>query len=397
MNKPDKVFLLSNIIIVGFFIAIIFHYFCANVFKEPFPFNTFLEKPSYFFSDIKYIIEYSADLKPYSPANPMINYFPLIYFFLYPFTFINNYLIVYCIFIAIFLYFMIRQNFKWFYCKEFSKEQNIQNIFILTFMAYPVIYILDRGNIDMLLIILFTSFIYCFSNKSFFKSSFFLAVLNAIKPYFLPFILILIYQKKWKELFLNLFLTVFFVISGFLLLHGNLYSQLAGFKTNLLLFKDIYLYKYLYGVGTCSSLFQALKLIAYQNNFPHVHSLVVFHGFIIFLATLNIIYFAWKEEVFWKRITLLTLYMSIFPYVIFDYKLLFLFVPLWLFVNTEEKSPFDLVYTILFGLLLIPKKHLIFFPFEYFSVIANPTIMLVFMGLIIFEQFKRLKGRGTNE
>lgn len=389
MNKSDKIFLLSNIIIVGFFVAIIFHYFCANILYLGDPFNTFLLYPKWFIADIKNITDASLFLKPFSKVDLMVNYFPLVYFFLFPFALLKNYLIEYAIFLSVFLSFFYFQNYKNFFCQEFSKLQNFQNIFILTFMTYPFLYLLERGNVDMLLIILFTLSIYGFHEKKYLKSSILLAIINAIKPFCLPFLVLFVYEKKWKELFINLFLTVFLIVGGFLLLHDNAFTQLEGLKTNLLFYKQQFLYHPFNGTSTCSSLFQALKLISYHTRLISTSLLVERYGFILFGGTLITVYFAWKEEVFWKRIALLTLYMSTFPYIIFDYKLIFLFIPIWFFVNAEEKSVFDLIYTILFGLLLIPKKQLIFFPITDFSSIANPVIMLIFIGLIIFEQFKK--------
>lgn len=391
MNKSEKIFLLSNIVIVGFFIAIIFHYFCANILHLEDPFNTFLLYPKWFIADIKNITDASLYLKPFSMPDSMVNYFPLIYFFLFPFALLKNYLIEYTVFLLVFLCFFSFQNYKNFSCKDFSKLQNFQNVFILTFMTYPFLYLLERGNIDMLLMILFTLSIYAFYSKNYLKSSVLLAIINAIKPFCLPFLILFVYEKRWKELFINIFLTTFLVVGGFLLLQDNIFSQFAGLKTNLLLYKQQFLYHPFNGTSTCSSLFQALKLIYYNAGLTATDFLVKIYGFIIFFGTLITVYFAWKETVFWKRIALLTLYMSVFPYIIFDYKLIFLFIPLWFFVNSEEKSRFDLIYTILFGLLLIPKKQLIFFPITDFSTIVNPIILLCFMGLIIYEQLKKEK------
>lgn len=389
MNKEEKVFLLSNIVLVGFLIALIFHYFCANILQLGDPFNTFLLYPKWFIADIKNITDASLYLKPFSKPDSMVNYFPLTYFFLFPFALLKNYFIEYAIFLSVFLCFFSYQNYKNFSCKGFSKLQIFQNIFILTFMTYPFLYLLERGNLDMLLIILLTFSIYAFFNKKYLKSSILLAIINSIKPFCLPFLLLFIYEKRWKELIINISITTLLVIGGFLFLHDNFLTQIAGFKTNLALYEQEFLYHPLNGTSTCSSLFQSLKLIYYHVGIIATPFLVKIYGFILFLGTLFTTYFAWKEAVFWKKIALLTLYMSVFPYIIFDYKLIFLFIPLWFFVNSEEKSRFDLIYTIFFGLLLIPKKQLIFFPINDFSTIANPVILLCFMGLIIFEQLKK--------
>ena len=89
--------------------------------------------------------------------------------------------------------------------------------------------------------------------------------------------------------------------------------------------------------------------------------------------------------------TLLFLYILSIPYLVNDYKLLFLFIPVWFFVNSKEKSKFDLIYTILFAFLFIPKNIIIDLnPTDYFSIsiLINPIIMILLWGLIIFEQYK---------
>ena len=75
------------------------------------------------------------------------------------------------------------------------------------------------------------------------------------------------------------------------------------------------------------------------------------------------------------------------------YKLLHLFIPLWLFINDKNISRYDLFYVISFGLLLIPKDYL-YFAFDRIytiSIILDPTIITAMMVMIIFEGIKNRK------
>lgn len=391
MEKSQKIFLLSNIVLIGFFIAVIFHYVCSNVLNLGHPFNTFVYLPSseWFMFDLKTLTAASLHLTPFSKPDALVVYFPLTYIFLFPFALLKNYLLEYFIFIAVFLFFLIHQNVRGFYCKELSKMQNLQNIFILTFMTYPFLSLLNSGNLDMLLVILFAVSIYAFREKRYYKSAILFAIINSFKPFFLPFLVLFVFEKRWRELSVNLLLTFYLIVFGFFLLHGNIYIQFAGFKTNLALYQQKFLYHPFDGTSTCSSLFQALKYIAYHTHSMSTFMLVKMYNYILLAATGITVYFALRENTFWKRISLLVLYTLVFPHTVFDYKLIFLLIPIWLFVNSEEKSKLDVIYTSLFGLLLIPKKQLFFVEF---STIANPVIMLVFIGLIIWEQiFKNKK------
>lgn len=391
MTKSEKVLLISNIILCGFFIAVIFHYINAHLFYVSYPFNSLLDDPKKFVDDIRYITAASINLKPYSTANSMVNYFPLIHFLLYPFSLIKNIYIVYAIFLTTFLGFFLYKNGKSFWCKDISKIQNIKNIFILSLMTGPFLYLVEKSNIDMFLLILLSFSIYSFIEKRFLSSAISLAIINAIKPYSIVFLVLFLFKKKWKEFFISIFLTFFLVLFGFLLLHDNPFVQFSGFLTNLMLFKQEHLYSLLNGTTNCAGLFQALKLFLYYNPFVSKYFLVTAYGFLIFFSLIITIYFAWREPVFWKKIAFLTLYLSTFPYIVFEYKLIFIFIPLWLFVNNQTVSRFDKIYTVLFGLLLMPKKQFIFNYWIPISTFAYPIIILLFMGLLIYDQYSSKK------
>lgn len=135
-----------------------------------------------------------------------------------------------------------------------------------------------------------------------------------------------------------------------------------------------------------------LKLIfCASTSLISVSSLLKIYNIIVFFISIIVCVFTWREKIFWKQTALLITYLLVIPHVAFNYKLIFLFIPLWLFIISENKSRFDLAYSIIFGLLLIPKKFLpVFYSskifFLHLSAILDPLLLLTLMGLIIFEQ-----------
>lgn len=392
MEKSDKVLLLSSIVVAGFFIAIIFHYFCGNVLGLGDPLNTFLLYREWVFSDFIWVSDATKNLAPLSQPNIWIIYFPFAYVLLFPFTLIKNLLLSYFLYTSIFIGFFVYCNIKFLKCENLNKLQNFQSIFILTFMTYPFLYLLERGNFDMYLVLLMAVFVFAFMKEKYILSAVALALINAIKPFSAIFLILFLFEKRWKELFLSIFITILLTLGSFLILEGNILSQIAILKTNFNILSERFLYHPLHGTTNSSSIFFALKLFIFDQKLSlSTQSLVKIYSYLGFVLTCLTILFTCKEKVFWKQITLLTLYTSTVPYVVFDYKLIFLFIPIWLFVNQEEKSKFDLLYTILFGILLIPKKYFWFFGFHILSVYLNPIIILLFMGVIIYEQIKPQK------
>jgi hypothetical protein len=395
MEKSEKVILLSSIVVVGFVIAVFFHYLLGFYLKLGIPFNSFLcneiRGVNLFFTDFNNLLYFNKDFAPYqNPSTIWVNYFPLAYILLYPFVLIKNFFISYLIYISFFLSFFIYMNIKMFKCDNIGKIQNFKNIFILSAITYPFCALLISGNFDMFLFIVLALFIYSFKSKKYLTAAILLGISNAIKPFFLIFGFLFLFEKKWKEFFLTLILPVFLTVLGFMILKGNFFDQVHTFLINLMLYKKDFIENSDYILRGSSDLFLALRYILCTVN-KVISCAVLIKAYSILSSIVGVItlFFTFREKAFWKKITLMVLYVLTMSYVILDYKLIFLFIPLWLFINAKEKTKFDLIYTILFGLMLIPKKFLIigFLKIILFSKIFNPVIMLIFMGLIIFEQF----------
>lgn len=400
MEKSEKVLLLSSIILVGFTFGVIYHYILGFYLDLGDPYNSFLFGASSALGDFSNVLPFIKDLNPYQEPTIWINYFPLAYILMFPFTLFKDLLIAYIVFAACFLSFLIFMNIKNFTCSNLTKIQNTQNIIIISLISYPVLYLLDKGNFDMYLFVLFALFVYSFKSEKYFLSAFILAIENAFKPFFIVFLILFLFKKKFKEFFLSIILTILMIVGGFLFLKGAFFNQIITLIKSLMLFKSIYVYQDNNSCGLffCSSLFSLLKLVFCKLTSAPIVSFSLFaqiYSYLCFVITAFTIFFIWKEKVFWKQITLLVCNMLLIPYVTFDYKLIFLFVPIWLFVNENFKSKFDLAYTILFALLLIPKNIVItriatsITAAKWFSlsIIINPLILIAISGLIIFEQF----------
>lgn len=410
MEKSQKVLILSSIILVGFTIAVIYHYVLGFYYKLGDTYNSFCWSWLNPFDDFASIINLIKTLTPFEKTNIYVNYFPLTYILLYPFCLFTNKLFAYLIFLFPFLAYFLTLNKKNFYCENLLPLQNFRNIFILSFISYPFLILLDRGNFDIFLFLILGLFIYAFNNKKYFLAAVLIALENACKPFFAIFLVLFLFKKKFKEFFFSLIISFLLIIGGFLVLKGDFYSQISTLIINLAQFKLSYVYANNdLGTFASSSLYMCLKIILTRIlmfSANSIYFLVKSYNILYLLFTGIILFFTYKEKIFWKQITLLSLQALLLPYLVNDYKLIFLFIPVWFFVN-EKNSKFDLIYTILFGLLLIPKNIIIPTPYLFpdsnfsLSVILNPLIMLIFIMLIIFEQFynkkKLILERGLNE
>lgn len=378
MEKSNKILVLSSFVLIGFFFSILFHYVLNVYFQLPgnlfghfiWPFR------GGFFEFFNTVTTVKNLFKPFS--NEQLTYFPFSYIFLLPFSFIKDFLFSYFIFIVIFLSTFIFLNLNFLNCNNLKKGQNFQNIFVLTFFSYPFLMAIDCGTINLFLFVLFAAFIFSYYKNRYLLGCLFLSFLSAANPLFVVFSSLFLSKKNYKYFFLSVFLSCLFFVAGFLLIKTNpleqIFSLMTSFNSNIINFtyhlKNITnissLYMLVYVVYHKLPYFVTIKTLIYAYNII----LVLFSGFVLFLST--------KEKAFWKKVLLLTFLINLTPVFIFDYNWLFLFVPIWFFVNSEETNKLDFVYTLLFSFLLLPKPY---------GIYLNPLLSILFMGILILEPY----------
>lgn len=404
MEKTEKISIISNIVLVGFVFGIIYHYVLGFYLNLGTHFNSFLYPASAAFCDFWGPFPYLHKFAPYSEVNLWIVYFPLAYILMTPFALISNEVVSYLLYISGFLAYFIFMNVKSFSCPNFNKLQNFQNIFIITAMSYPVLYILDKGNFDMFLFVILGLFAYFFKAEKYFIAAILLAIETAIKPFTFLFFILFLFKKRFKEFFLAVLLTFILIISSFFFFNGGFADQFVNLIKILALYKNTFTYALdnNFGISYGSSLFMVLKLFFCKLTATPIISPVLLtkiYDVICTILTVFTVFFVYREKTYWKQLALLIFNFLLLPYNTYDYKLIFLFIPLWLFVTSKEKTRFDLAYSILFALLLIP-KHIIIINHiisptatKWFSlsIIFNPLIMIILSCLIIFEQFYNKK------
>ncbi|MDD3014487.1 MAG: glycosyltransferase family 87 protein [Candidatus Gastranaerophilales bacterium] len=384
MNKQSKINLISTIILTGFVLAVFFHYIMGFCLHLAFPFNTFLFNPNDCFMDFFHSYNLVETLDVYSKVNYLIILFPFSYIIYYIFSLLPPQ-IAFGSLIFLFLSFILWFNSRFLKCKSLNKPDNFKNIFIFTFMTYPVLFAIDRGNLEIIVFIFLTLFIILYCKEKYFLSSIFLSFAVAMKFY--PIILVILYlsKKLYKEVFYTIIISCFATLLSLLILKGHIISQIIVLLQNLIIYKQLYILGN-NGLAYGSSLFGAIKIIM-NSIFGNIdiNKLFNIYSIIAFITGGIFCYFAYIEKIIWKKTTLLIIAMLVLPHVTGDYRLLNLFIPVWLFINNEKPEKYDLFYAICFALLLIPKNYPVF-KFGYtISIVLNPLIMLLIAFLIIKE------------
>ena len=105
MVKEKKLNILCSIVVVGFGIAVLFHYLMGVYFKLDYPYNTFLFRSDDRFNDFFNPLRGSYDRDPYNPAriNFIGGYFPFGYMVSFLVSLIQPWVVAFFIFIIGFI------------------------------------------------------------------------------------------------------------------------------------------------------------------------------------------------------------------------------------------------------------------------------------------------------
>jgi len=410
MERQQRIQWLVVIVLGGFVFAVLFHYAWGIYAGWPYPYNTFLFDPSASFKDFFY--PYVIADNPYTlvreidPAVVLANrpavidgvvwdyarrgplYFPFAYwvagvFRLFPAA------------LALLVFWLLGLGLLAFANRAqlggVTRPELYRNLLVFTLLPYPVLFALDRSNFEIILFIFLYGFAVLYPRRPRW-SLVFLGAAIAMKVVPAVFALILLADRRYRQLVLTAAGVLVVTLAGYALYPGGLIENIRIHAINLLLISRFYSDSSM-GLYFGHSLMAALKYLAL--TFDPSLSLEAFVGRIslpynlVSLALLAGVgaYVVWIEKVYWKRIALLVCLMNLLPAVSGDYKLLHLLVPLYLFVNHGPAQRSDRLYVGLFGLLLIPKAytHLEVFPQANSGVLLNPLLMLVLIAAIVGE------------
>jgi hypothetical protein len=409
LDRAGKISLIMLIVVTGFVASVFYHYVLGVWNGRPYPYNTPLFKPEVHGTDYTNNIQFTKDLNPYlgpvaSTWYPVLN----LLFFVFSLRIGPGHTMVMPLGLYTVLVVMALAWFSFMYLKTERLWEHLTGTFVFTFMTYPILFALDRGNPETLMLILLLLFTYCYQRRQFLISAVFLALAITTKLY--PLFLLGLYlpEKRYREIGLTIGLSIALTLACLMCFKGGFLPNLEFVLTGG-------------NLRTASALTGNLPEFLVRNNYVQ-RSVALFTGIKVILVetgkvmgvnmrAIMIIYFAtavvtailvagyvtFVEHELWKRAALLVIAMLLLPPLSTEYKMVYLLIPLFLFVNSSEKSRADTIYALLFGLLLIPKDYYLF-PMSIsdsgvhdisLAVFLNPAIMLLMSSMIIADGLRR--------
>ena len=393
LSRKEKIHYTAFMLFIGFIMALFYHV-SQSFLGYSDPKNSFLFTPGNMFTDFIGPVV-NPDLITYSFFTSFVK---LIFYTIGTEMSITLFLVALGIFLALI-------NIKEIGSKKLD-DTPVLPVVIFSLLSYPVLFVFNRGNFEILVFLLLYVFVYYFDRKKFMISAVFLSLAVSMKIFPAVFLIIFPSYKKFKELVIASILVIFLNAVSLIALSKYLAKSYGKIIADYVAdYTSFYMKDYVIdnrGLDFNHSLHGLLKLKIFSfyksTNITDITLQKVTHLFTIYpkiqitLFALLSAYIIFIEKELWKKVTLLVISMNLLPYISSDYKLIHFFLPLYLFINKKGKSKTDLLYVILFSLLLVPKNYFNIIwnlPDVSFGIFLNPVLMIILIFLIIGEGLKK--------
>jgi hypothetical protein len=390
ITKERKISLLVLIIVMGFSIAVFYHYIQGAYIENIYPKNTFLYMASDRFNDFFNPMKGTYDLDPYRPDRiEMVGgYFPFGYLVTYLFSILRPWDISCLLLILVFVVFLWNFNKRSLFGKQKIQSSQILAIFVLTFLTYPVLFAIDRGNFDMLVFIFIALFVYFYQKGNKTVATLLLAFPIAMKGYPVFLLTIPLLDRRFKDFGLAVILTGALEIFSLSVFKGGLIVEFGKMITS---FISAYSIAFVGGsvLKFNNSLFTFLLFINPSLIATSWFGQVYFYASIFIYVLLCIVMYK-KQFPFWKVLFIVSLMMILLPQSSGDYRLILLIPALLTFVSKENSSRWELLAVILSGLILIPKAYLWFYNSAHeltetnIGIFITPILLFILVVTLFF-------------
>lgn len=388
MQKSEKVRWICLIIVAGLAVAFLYHSFVGAVLGAGYPSNTFLFKRELIFSDFFDVFRPVA--KGFPLGNIACPYFPFAYVPIYALVWMSP---TDALKSTIFLFSAFTFWFFWRRVDFLPIKQRTLAATILAFATYPFLFCVDRGNLEMFVLLLLFGFFAAFERGRYLLAAVLLAGATAMKLHPGVFGVLLLQKRQYKASALTAVVTAVLTVATAAAFPGGVLGTAALLSRNIQYFNEVFILSrdmIYFSVGY----FSVIKLFIHVvggnvteiARAVHLPYAIFCFAFFAMIAT----YIFRSERTVWKQVFLLSCTMILLPEVSFDYRLIYLLVPVGLFISASPGNPdHDRIYTVLLGLLLIPKAYSLIGHEITIGVVLNPLLMTLMMGHIIWTGIRR--------
>ncbi len=397
MDRERKTAWLVLIVLVGFVVAVVAHYIVAQFVMRGYPYSTFLYLPDdsngggwpgepnvigvHRFGDFYEAWVNSRGPHPYTdtPLGVASSYFPLTHVLMFPLAQLSLSLAL-AVYVLVFVVFFVTLLYR---AVGGDRLHRGQAALVLTACSTPVLFLLDRGNIEGFLFAALAGSMLAYRRDRFYLAAVLLAIPIAMKGAAGVFWLLFLFDGRLRELLASIAASALLTLAALVALPGSTSANIDGLRGALDSISAATT------DGTTALLHSASLKAAFSvlgrwdDHFNFFVQNYAFVGLVALLAVALVL--ALLRPVLWQRVALVSGAMILVPALSFEYRMLHLYVPLVLFLVAREPRRSDPLFVALFGLLLVPKGLPILFDDVNVGSLVNPLLLAVLMTAVVVD------------
>ena len=371
-RNRTEVWWLLLLMVVGFFAAVAAHYVQGVYRGQPYPFNTFLFRPGAAFSDLSATLALSGDANPYlAPSTPFAsNYPPFAHLLLRPMS-----ALPYDLALAIFLV-GVTAAALWLVAaqlKDVILPLRLLAAAIIGLLNYPMLFMLDRGNIEGLLFLVLAAAALCARRRAWTWSAVLIGVAVAMKGYPVLFIFVLLGARRYRDAIIAAVTAAGLTLISFMTLSGGLLENAKALLKTLLAFDGAGTVEL--GVQHGSSLNGVASVAA--HTWPAVSWIPRLTApLTIGVLVVGVVAVISGRLLLWQSCAVVVALTILVPSVAYDYRFVLMLVPLLVLLR-EPGGLLRRPSILLLGLLFVPKGLPVLYGEVTIGVVLNPLLLLL--------------------
>jgi hypothetical protein len=279
-------------------------------------------------------------------------------------------------------------------------RERLLYVLLVFLLNYPMLFALDRGNLDLYVLVFITFFLFNYSASNSTVRS--LAVVSlsiaiALKIYPVLFAIIYLKDRRYRELILAACYTMLLTLGSLAILDGGVVDNIKGFIEVMHLSADTLKTDWLWAHRGSSSFFSSWRLFAAFHVGDSAVALC--EHWYPFLSTIfglcSLLFVFYRKLEFWQLAAIIVCLVTGLPTVSNDYRLTLL-LPVIVLMNSAEMTGSMVLQTMFLcvAFLLVPKN--IFYLHEDIGVSSMISGMILLLLLLMLVSYSKVAHAAEN-
>lgn len=389
-GSVPPVTLAALIVLVGTSASIAYHYVMGDYLGLGYPYSSFLFLPKDHFMDYFNVYRHAQEFKPGVSSNMV--YSPLLHLVMTVLNLAPAW-VGFAAMTGAFVATLTALLWKWTMRLIGSPIVRAMYVAALGLLAYPVLFALDRGNLEMLVFMMLAAFFYLYYWRRSPYAWIALSLAVAAKYYWVTLVVLLLLDRQIRQAVACLIgavavtvssTVVIALVSGYSVIDifGSVSTTLAGHVDGT------------GGLGVAAhshSLWAWVICIIRWSDYAlywlPMQRIYLLAALVIMLLVIRRLMYGHFAD--WQKATALVACTLVLPYESMDYTLIHLLLPLSLFAASWRAGRRAWVSAVLFGLLLIPLDYYYFVfvswrSFVSTAALAYPLLLLCLVVVVLW-------------